>query len=96
MTIWVERTSTYPSNIENGDNQPLEQELLGSLIETMSQSRHVSVTQIRYDLAAQARGNIPFDVKQLFYGKPVIIPMLHFVKIDPNGEALLNQPVHQI
>lgn len=91
----VNKTPTYISDIENGNNRPPDKALLDAILSALNVS---SVPQIReklYDLAAVGRNDVPADIKEYMFQNPETISFLRALQIAQNGKELLAEIASQ-
>ena len=86
MSKAVEKTATYISDIEQGNNRPPEKELLEKIIEQLDLDGYTEVRTKLYDLAARERNDVPADIKEDIMNNDLLIRVIRSIKKNPNGE----------
>ena len=85
----VNKTPTYISDIENGNNRPPDKELLDAILAALKVNEFPSLKGKLYDLAALGRGDIPADVKSYVIENPELISILRSLQSSPNVNEIL-------
>ena len=85
----VNKTPTYISDIENGNNRPPDKELLDAILSALKVTEFPPLCGKLYDLAALGRGDIPADVKSFVIENPDAILILRSLQSNPNKNELL-------
>ena len=85
----VNKTPTYISDIENGNNRPPDKELLDAILSALNINEHSILRGKMYDLAALGRDDIPADIKAFVIENPEMISFLRFIQSNPNGKMIL-------
>ena len=86
MSKAVEKTATYISDIEQGNNRPPEKELLEKIIDQLDLDGYTEVRTKLYDLAARERNDVPADIKEDIMNNDLLIRVIRSIKKNPNGE----------
>lgn len=86
MAKAVEKTATYISDIEQGNNRPPEKELLEKIIDRLGLDDYTEVRTKLYDLAARERNDVPADIKEDIMNNDLLIRVIRSIKKNPNGE----------
>ena len=87
----VNKTPTYISDIENGNNRPPDKELLDAILDALMVDEFPSLKGKMYDLAALGRGDIPADVKSYVIENPDVIKILRSLQSSPKRNELLDE-----
>ncbi len=85
----VNKTPTYISDIENGNNRPPDKELLDAILAALKVNEFPSLKGKLYDLAALGRDDIPADVKSYVIENTELISILRSLQSSPNGNEML-------
>lgn len=85
----VNKTPTYISDIENGNNRPPDKELLDAILSALKVNEFPQLCGKLYDLAAFGRGDIPADVKAFVIENPDAILILRSLQSNPNPKKIL-------
>lgn len=85
----VNKTPTYISDIENGNNRPPDKVLLDAILSALNVNKHPNLCGKMYDLAALGRGDIPADVKSFVVENPDTISFLRALQSNPKGKEVL-------
>lgn len=84
----VNKTPTYISDIEKGNNKPPESELLDNIIEVLQLVDLPNVKNKLYDLAAKERKDVPADIKEYLMENESILKIIRTAKESPNEEQI--------
>lgn len=84
----VNKTPTYISDIEKGNNKPPERELLDNIIEVLQLVDLPNVKNQLYDLAAKERKDIPADIKEYLMKNESILKIIRMAKENPNEKQI--------
>ena len=84
----VNKTPTYISDIENGNNKPPTGELLQIIIKNLKLENNTEEINKLYDLAADERKNVPEDVKDLLLKNKKIIDLIRFLGSIQNNKKI--------
>ena len=85
----VNKTATYMSDIENGNNRPPDKRLLDAILAALSVNDNPNLCEKLYDLAALGRGDIPADIKSFIVENPDAISILRLIASKPNRKEVL-------
>jgi len=85
----VNKTPTYISDIEKGNNRPPDKALLDAILAALKVNEFPSLKGKLYDLAALGRGDIPADVKSYVIENPELISILRSLQSSPNVNEIL-------
>ena len=91
----VNRTPTYISDIENGNNKPPDKELLDAILIALHLRDHPRIMEKLYDLAALERNDIPADVKAFIMQNPNVISLLRTLNLSPNKKEIMEEMTFQ-
>ena len=91
----VNKTPTYISDIENGNNRPPDKELLDAILSALNVNEFPQLCGKLYDLAALGRGDIPADVKSFVIENPDAILILRSLQSNPNPQKILAEMASQ-
>ncbi|NBK93732.1 XRE family transcriptional regulator [bacterium 1XD21-13] len=84
----VNKTPTYISDIEKGNNKPPESELLDKIIATLQLADLPNVKNNLYDLAAKERKDVPADIKEYLMKNESILKIIRTAKESPNEKQI--------
>lgn len=84
----VNKTPTYISDIEKGNNKPPESELLDNIIEVLQLVDLPNVKNKLYDLAAKERKDVPADIKEYLMENESILKIIRTAKESPNEKQI--------
>lgn len=84
----VNKTATYLSDIENGNNKPPDKELLEKIIKELNLEEHPKLKNNLFDLAAIERNDIPADIKEYLIQNRNLLDMIRIAKDKPNSKEL--------
>ena len=84
----VNKTPTYISDIEKGNNKPPESELLDKIIATLKLADLPNVKNNLYDLAAKERKDVPADIKEYLMKNESILKIIRTAKESPNEKQI--------
>lgn len=84
----VNKTPTYISDIEKGNNKPPESVLLDNIIEVLQLVDLPNVKNKLYDLAAKERKDVPADIKEYLMENESILKIIRTAKESPNEEQI--------
>lgn len=87
----VNKTPTYLSDIEKGNNKPPEKELLKKIIEELKINDFSKLKNTLFDLAAKERNDIPADIKEYIMSNTTLLKLIRTAKENPNGEQIWSQ-----
>ena len=87
----VNKTPTYISDIENGNNRPPDKKLLDVILSALRINEFPQLRGKLYDLAALGRGDIPADVKSFIIENPNAVLILRSLHSNPNQKELLSE-----
>ena len=80
----VNKTPTYISDIEKGNNKPPERELLDRIITALQLEEFPDIRNRLYDLAAKERKDVPADIKEYLMENESILKIIRTAKESPN------------
>lgn len=89
----VNKTPTYISDIEKGNNRPPDKVLLDAILSALNVNNYPNLCGKLYDLAALGRGDIPADVKTFLIDNPDMISILRSLQSCPDQRELLVEMV---
>ena len=89
----LNKTPTYISDIENGNNRPPDKELLDSIVTELKLDEFPRVKDKLYDLSAYERGDIPADIKKIIIDNPELITILRSYQACPRKKEMLSKMV---
>ena len=93
----VNKTPTYISDIENGNNKPPEKKLLDDIIISLEiESYSSSIKNNLYDLAARERNDIPADIKDYIMGNETLLKIIRCTKDKPNNQQIWSQLLEKV
>ena len=75
----INKTTTYISDIEKGNNKPPTGELLKNIINNLKIENSPTIINKLYDLAASERNDIPDDIKKYLLNNNKTIDLLRFL-----------------
>ena len=84
----VNKTPTYISDIEKGNNKPPESELLDKIIATLQLADLPNVKNNLYDLAAKERKDVPADINEYLMKNESILKIIRTAKESPNEKQI--------
>lgn len=84
----VNKTPTYISDIEKGNNKPPERELLDKIIAALQLAELPNVRNTLYDLAAKERKDVPADIKEYLMENESILKIIRTAKESPNERQI--------
>lgn len=84
----VNKTPTYISDIEKGNNKPPERELLDKIISVLQLDDFQKVRNKLYDLAAKERNDVPADIKEYLMENETILKIIRTAKESPNEKQI--------
>ncbi len=84
----VNKTATYLSDIENGNNKPPDKELLEKIIKELHLEEYQKLKNNLFDLAAIERNDIPADIKEYLIQNKVLLDMIRITKDKPNSKEI--------
>lgn len=84
----VNKTPTYISDIEKGNNKPPESVLLDNIIEVLQLVDLPNVKNKLYDLAAKERKDVPADIKEYLMENESILKIIRTAKESPNEKQI--------
>lgn len=87
----VNKTATYLSDIENGNNKPPDKELLEKIIKELNLEEHPKLKDNLFDLAAVERNDIPADIKDYLIHNKALLDMIRITKDKPNSKEIWQQ-----
>ena len=87
----VEKTPTYLSDIENGNNKPPDVVLLEKIIKELKIDDYPIIKNNLFDLAALDRGDIPADIKEYLKNHKRVLNLLRIIKEIPDADKVLMQ-----
>lgn len=87
----VNKTATYLSDIENGNNKPPDKELLEKIIKELNLEEHPKLKNNLFDLAAVERNDIPADIKDYLIQNKTLLDMIRITKDRPNSKEIWQQ-----
>ena len=87
----VNKTATYLSDIENGNNKPPDKELLEKIIKELNLEEHPKLKNNLFDLAAIERNDIPADIKDYLIQNKTLLDMIRITKDRPNSKEIWQQ-----
>lgn len=85
----VNKTATYISDIENGNNRPPDKSLLDAILAALKVNDNPNLCNKLYDLAALGRGDIPADIKSFIVENPDAISILRLIASKPNRKEIM-------
>lgn len=80
----VNKTATYLSDIEKGNNKPPEKELLETIIKKLNLEDCPKVKTALFDLAAKDRNDIPADIKEHMLNNKPLLDLIRKIKNSSN------------
>lgn len=93
----VNKTATYISDIENGNNKPPEKKLLDNIILNLNINDYSpNILNNLYDLAARERNDIPADIKDYIMGNDVLLKIIRSAKDKPNDQQIWSQLLEKV
>lgn len=84
----VNKTPTYISDIEKGNNKPPERELLDRIITALQLEEFPDIRNRLYDLAAKERKDVPADIKEYLMENESILKIIRTAKESPNEKQI--------
>lgn len=84
----VNKTPTYISDIEKGNNKPPERELLDRIIAALQLEEFPDIRNRLYDLAAKERKDVPADIKEYLMENESILKIIRMAKESPNEKQI--------
>ena len=84
----VNKTPTYISDIEKGNNKPPERELLDRIIAELHLEEFPDIRNRLYDLAAKERKDVPADIKEYLMENESILKIIRTAKESPNEKQI--------
>lgn len=84
----VNKTPTYISDIEKGNNKPPERELLDRIITALQLEEFPDIRNRLYDLAAKERKDVPADIKEYLMENESILKIIRMAKESPNEKQI--------
>lgn len=87
----VNKTPTYISDIETGNNKPPDKPLLDLIIFELHIESYPRIINKLYDLAARERGDIPADIKDYVMENTQIITAIRNIMSKTNSEDIWKQ-----
>ena len=84
----VNKTPTYISDIEKGNNKPPEREVLDRIIAALQLEEFPDVRNNLYDLAAKERKDVPADIKEYLMKNESILKIIRTAKESPNEKQI--------
>ena len=84
----VNKTPTYISDIEKGNNKPPERELLDRIILALQLEEFPDIRNRLYDLAAKERKDVPADIKEYLMENESILKIIRTAKESPNEKQI--------
>ena len=84
----VNKTPTYISDIEKGNNKPPERELLDRIIAELHLEEFPDIRNKLYDLAAKERKDVPADIKEYLMENESILKIIRTAKESPNEKQI--------
>lgn len=84
----VNKTPTYISDIEKGNNKPPERDLLAKIITALQLADLPDVRNDLYDLAAKERKDVPADIKEYLMENESILKIIRMAKESPNEKQI--------
>lgn len=84
----VNKTPTYISDIEKGNNKPPGRELLDKIIMVLQLDDSQKVRNKLYDLAAKERKDVPADIKEYLMENETILKIIRTAKESPNEKQI--------
>lgn len=91
----VNKTPTYISDIENGNNRPPDKELLDAILAALKVNEFPSLKGKLYDLAALGRDDIPADIKSFVIENPDLISILRSLQSSTAQKDILTEIASQ-
>lgn len=85
----VNKTATYLSDIENGNNKPPDKELLEKIIAELNLDAHPKLKNKLFDLAAIERNDIPADIKEHILNNKPLLDLIRKIKDSSNESDIL-------
>lgn len=87
----VDKSPTYLSDIEKGNNKPPEKELLERIIQELKLDDFPKQKHTLFDLAAKERNDIPADIKEYIMSNSTLLKIIRTAKENPNSEQIWSQ-----
>ena len=87
----VNKTPTYLSDIEKGNNKPPEKELLEKIIQELKLDDYQKLKNTLFDLAAKERNDIPADIKEYLMSNKALLQIIRTAQEKPDGEQIWTQ-----
>ena len=88
----VNKTPTYISDIEKGNNKPPEKKLLDEIIFYLNLEEYTDIVKNNlYDLAAKERNDIPADIKEYIMKNETLLKAIRVTKNKPNDQQVWRQ-----
>ncbi len=88
----VNKTPTYISDIEKGNNKPPNEDLLSDIIIALELGENTdSIKNNLFDLAARERGCVPSDIAKFIIENPEITTAIRLAKADDKKKQQLLQ-----
>lgn len=88
----VDKTPTYISDIEKGNNKPPDKELLEKIIDCLNvKNKSKKITNSLFDLAGQGRKSVSADIAEYIMANGEIREILRDIIQKPNSNEILNQ-----
>lgn len=84
----VNKTPTYISDIEKGNNKPPKRELLDRIITALQLEEFPDIRNRLYDLAAKERKDVPADIKEYLMENESILKIIRTAKESPNEKQI--------
>lgn len=84
----VNKTPTYISDIERGNNNPPERKLLDKIILALQLTNFPDIKNNLYDLAAKERNDVPADIKDYLMKNKSVLKIIRKAKESPNEKQI--------
>lgn len=84
----VNKTPTYISDIERGNNKPPERKLLDKIILALQLTNFPDIKNNLYDLAAKERNDVPADIKDYLMKNKSVLKIIRKAKESPNEKQI--------
>lgn len=93
----VNKTPTYLSDIERGNNRPPEFTLLKELIKALSMEQApASIRDYLYDLAAKERGEVSSDITEYIMSQTELRKLIRLAQQKPDIEGLWQECISRL